>query len=75
MSYIPASIEWKDGVVVSTRTTFSWGDRLRILFGRPLHVHIKVDTENVVGLTRTTSDVVVEPLFRSAPSLGMVEVR
>jgi hypothetical protein len=47
--------QFADTLFVNTTTTFSWADRLRVLFGAPLHMRVVVDTEHVIGATRTTT--------------------
>lgn len=44
--------------------TLSWLDRVRVLFGRAIHLNVRTPTaQNVETLGRTTSTTWVEPVF------------
>lgn len=59
-----------DGVTIHATIAFTWTDRLRILFGRPLHQRFTVPCENAVGQTGDVEgDSWVAPLWESRPAL------
>lgn len=61
---------YRDGVIVHVGLRFSWLDRLRIFFGRTVHVHVETETENVVGAVRTTHRVRVDRIIPPRPPRG-----
>ncbi len=55
----------------SATTNFSFGDRLRILFGQRVNIEVKIQTgdENVEAVS-TKTDVWVNKIFQKTPKTG-----
>lgn len=65
--------EYADCVIIHTTVRLSWPDRLRALFGKPIHCDTRTDTENVVGKVKTESRCWVETVIPNRPQGGMEE--
>ena len=64
---------YRDGVHTRVTCFLGWTDRLRVLCGRPLHLRVRVDTENEVGRTReAVTEAWVDPIFRPRRYLAEV---
>lgn len=65
---------YKDGIVISTQVHLSFGDRLRVMFGRKFEVITHTDTENVIGQNITRSRVHVDRFIKRKVGQGAVEI-
>ena len=54
-----APSEWKDCVTVRSVTSFSWLDRLRVLWTGIVVTHVRTVTQHEVGDTRTAAECYV----------------
>lgn len=56
---------YQDKVFVNARFAkgLSWADRIRVLFGAGLSIHVEVETENLVGACRSETKLNVDVLF------------
>lgn len=54
----------KDAIYVHTDIHFDWRDRLRILFGWPVHVRSMTLCEEKPGRVQSVADVNIERIFR-----------
>lgn len=57
-----------DGIVVPTEIRLGWRDRIRALFGRPIHVRTEVWVEQYPNRHAVEVSLYVAPLWPSAVS-------
>jgi hypothetical protein len=64
---------YADCIHINVEAFLSWRDRLRVLFGKTLHVDVRCHTENLPGRCESQSTVYAEPFIRH-PRQGGGEV-
>lgn len=58
-------MKFEDELCSIITVKFSFLDKIRILFGRKVTVHVNIKTENVVGATETQSIASVEHFYKT----------
>lgn len=66
-------MKYKDEIITSTLIKISFMDRLRVLFGKTIHISIFTKTENLPGKVKSESRVWVEKIMKQKPSGGYEE--
>ena len=63
-------MKYKDEIITSTLIKISFMDRLRVLFGKTIHISIFTKTENLPGKVESESRVWVEKIMKQKLSGG-----
>lgn len=56
-----------DEIHINTQVSLSFWDRIKVLFGKTLHVQTRTQVENLPGRLETTSRCYVERLIPTKP--------